>query len=193
MFKRLNYLKKLAGQEREQGRYSECWQIYGEIMEIREILARCNQPLLKKIRSRALGNHPTLDQEELFSQFQLVLLKSIKNFNISLGNKFSTYLRTSLINCLRKEIDRRQKYRNSHIQLNDEFNEVASYSPKVHVAEELSQLSNTQMQLVCLIAGITDGKQMSIKNAADKLGLQLSVAENAYQIAILLLKSGLES
>ena len=192
LFKRLNYLKKLAGQEREQGKYSECWQIYDEIMEIREILARCNQPLLKKVKSKAIGAHPTLDDQELFSEMQISLLRSIKNFNISLGNKFSTYLRTSLINCLRKEIERTQKHRNSHSQLNEEFNEVASYAPKINIIEELEMVSNTQRQLLGLVSGISTGKQMSIRSAAKQLDIDLGVAERAYQSAVLTLKSGLE-
>ena len=192
LFRRLNYLKKLAGQEREQGKYSECWQIYGEIMEIREIVARCNQPLLKKVKSKAIGSHPTLDDQELFSEMQLVLLKSIKNFNISLGNKFSTYLRTSLINCLRKEIERTQKHRASHSQLDTDFDIPESYS-KIHIKEELSVLSASQVELISLVSGLTNGRQVSIATAAKKLGISSSVAVELHKSAILTLREGLES
>ena len=102
-------------------------------------------------------------------------------------------LRTSLINCLRKEIDRRQKHRSSHSQLSDEFNEVASPFPKINIIEELEMVSNTQRQLLGLVSGIATGRSMSISTAAKKLGVTPSIAKEMYQSAILTLRQGLES
>ena len=163
-------------------------------MEIREILARCNQPLLKKVKSKAIGAHPTLDDQELFSEMQISLLRCIERFDLMRdgGTKFSTYLQSSLVNCLRKQLKQQQRYKENHSQLDEEFNQVASYLPKVHVAEQLSDLTNTQRQLVCLVAGISNGRSVSIRAAAKQLEIDLCVAERAYASAILLLRSGLE-
>ena len=73
------------------------------------------------------------------------------------------------------------------------FNEVASYAPKIHIKEELSVLSASQVELISLVSGLTNGRQVSIATAAKKLGISPSVAVELHKSAILTLREGLES
>lgn len=188
LFSRLSYLKSIASQQRDKGNYNGCWDTYLLCLEVREIIAEKNQPLLVAMRNKAIGRHQ-VDSEELFGRFQWSLLNCIERFNLNKGLKFSTYLSWSLKNAQGKLIVESQQYNSNHSQLDEDYDGYREETFGLY--EEIAQLSETQQQVISLMTGM-EGEDNSARQVSEQLGISIARVTDIYETAISKLKHSLE-
>ena len=127
LFRKYNYLKFKAVRLRDQidperpvaAVMDQIEQLYEQIVEIKNKIARCNLRLVVSIAKR----HVTPDQNffELVSDGNLSLLRAIEKFDFARGNKFSTYASWAIMKNFARTIPgeyrQRDRFRTSHDEL----------------------------------------------------------------------------
>ena len=97
LFRKMNYLKYKAGKLRQTldvNRPKNCLmsrieELYDESVAINNQIVRANLRLVVSIAKRYVG--PAEDFFELVSDGNLSLIRAVQKFDVSLGNRFSTY------------------------------------------------------------------------------------------------------
>ena len=134
IFRKYNYLKfKVArlratlDMERPKAALmDEIEQLYEQIVDIKNQIARCNLRLVVSITKR----HVTPDQNffELVSDGNLSLLRAVEKFDFARGNKFSTYASWAIMKNFSRTIPteyrQRDRFRTSHEELFDMTQEL---------------------------------------------------------------------
>jgi RNA polymerase sigma factor (sigma-70 family) len=129
LFRKYNYLKFKAARLRDRIDYTqpksalmdEIEQLYEQIVDVKNKIARCNLRLVVSIAKR----HVTPDQNffELVSDGNLSLLRAVEKFDFARGNKFSTYASWAIMKNFARTIPgeyrQRDRFRTSHEELFD--------------------------------------------------------------------------
>ena len=129
LFRKYNYLKfkalrlreKLDFERPKSALMDEIEQLYEQIVDIKNKIARCNLRLVVSIAKR----HVSPDQNffELVSDGNLSLLRAVEKFDFSRGNKFSTYASWAIMKNFARTIPgeyrQRDRFRTSHDELFD--------------------------------------------------------------------------
>ena len=97
LFRKMNYLKSRAGELREKldlnrpqrGLMDQIEKLYVESVATKNQIIRANLRLVVSIAKRYVG--PAGDFFELVSDGNMSLIKAVEKFDVSRGNKFSTY------------------------------------------------------------------------------------------------------
>ncbi len=127
LFRKYNYLKFKAQRLREQldldrpasAVMDKIEQLYEQIVDIKNQIARCNLRLVVSIAKR----HVTPEQNffELVSDGNLSLLRAVEKFDFARGNKFSTYASWAIMKNFARTIPgeyrQRDRFRTSHDDL----------------------------------------------------------------------------
>lgn len=129
LFRKYNYLKFKASRLRDQldlenpkaALMDEIEQLYEEIVNTKNQIARCNLRLVVSIAKKRV----TPDQNffELVSDGNLSLLRAVEKFDYARGNKFSTYASWAIMKNFARTIPteyrQRDRFRTSHDELFD--------------------------------------------------------------------------
>jgi len=129
LFRKYNYLKFKASRLRDQldpenpkaAVMDEIEQLYEQIVDIKNQIARCNLRLVVSIAKKRV----TPDQNffELVSDGNLSLLRAVEKFDYARGNKFSTYASWAIMKNFARTIPgeyrQRDRFRTSHDELFD--------------------------------------------------------------------------
>ena len=156
LFRKYNYLKFKASRLRDQldienpksALMDEIEQLYEQIVDLKNQIARCNLRLVVSIAKR----HVTPDQNffELVSDGNLSLLRAVEKFDFARGNKFSTYASWAIMKNFARTIPgeyrQRDRFRTSHDELFSVTQEQRA-NPMVEETMQQDRISKIQKVL----------------------------------------------
>ena len=173
LFYKMNYLKYQASELREkldvdrpQRRLMD-WieNLYGESVTAKNQIISANLRLVVSIAKRYVG--PAEDFFELISDGNLTLIRAAEKFDVSRGNRFSTYATWAIMKNFARSIPavlrHRDRFRTSHSEM---FSATVDMRADLH-AQESEQLSR-ELQ-VKKILGCLDERELQI--VAGRFGL----------------------
>ena len=191
LFRKYNYLKYKANKLRDQLDYErpksslmdEIEQLYEQIVDTKNQIARCNLRLVVSIAKR----HVKPDQNffELVSDGNLSLLRAVEKFDYARGNKFSTYASWAIMKNFARTIPgeyrQRDRFRTSYDELFDLTQEKRS-NPMIEenlqqdriskIQRVLSRLDERERQIIVGRFGLDHTKEpQTLKEVGEELGV----------------------
>ncbi len=191
LFRQYNYLKFKASRLRDQldtqrpkaSLMSQIEQLYEQIVELKNRIARCNLRLVVSIAKR----HVSPDQNffELVSDGNLSLLRAVEKFDFSRGNKFSTYASWAIMKNFARTIPgeyrQRDRFRTSHDELfaltqeqrgNPTIEESLQRDRLSKIQKILHRLDDREQQIIIGRFGLDHSQEpQTLKEVGVKLGV----------------------
>ena len=191
LFRKYNYLKFKASRLRDQlcidqpkaPLMDQIEQLYEEIVETKNQIARCNLRLVVSIAKR----HVKPDQNffELISDGNLSLLRAAEKFDYARGNKFSTYASWAIMKNFARTIPgeyrQRDRFRTSHDELfavtqelrgNPMLEENAQQDRVSKVRKILKSLDDREQQIIIGRFGLDHSNEpRTLKEVGAQLGV----------------------
>ncbi|MEI8374340.1 MAG: sigma-70 family RNA polymerase sigma factor [Planctomycetota bacterium] len=191
LFRKLNYLKYKASRLRDTldvDRPERCLMnqieiLYDELVATKNQIIRSNLRLVVSIAKRYVGS--AVDFFELVSDGNISLMRAVEKFDVSRGNRFSTYASWAIMKNYARTISdllRRQgRFRTNHSETFDTVEddcvdqselESAQIQRGSHVEKILKQLDERERQIVTLRFGLTRGqKPLTLKQVGVTMGV----------------------
>ena len=191
LFRKMNYLKHQASKLREtldvdrpnRRLMDQIEGLFEESVATKNQIISANLRLVVSIAKRYVG--PAEDFFELVSDGNLSLLRAVEKFDVSRGNRFSTYATWAIMKNFARSIPavlrHRDRFSTSHSEL---FNttedsradpheqESAQLRRESHVKEILSCLDERELQIVAGRFGLTRGQEpLTLKQVGAAIGV----------------------
>ncbi len=191
LFRKYNYLKFKAAKLREQLDFErpkssvmdEIEELYAEIVDLKNQIARSNLRLVVSIAKR----HVKPDQNffELVSDGNLSLLRAVEKFDFARGNKFSTYASWAIMKNFARTIPGEYRQRDRFRTSYDELFDITQESRGNQTAEEniqedrvdkirrvLDRLDERERQIIVGRFGLDHSKEpQTLKEVGEELGV----------------------
>jgi RNA polymerase primary sigma factor len=178
LFRKMNYLKSKAGKLREKldlnrpkrSLMDQIEKLYVESVATKNRIISANLRLVVSIAKRYVG--PTGDFFELVSDGNMSLMRAVEKFDVSRGNKFSTYASWAIMKNFTRTISdalrHRDRFCTSHPEVfsttmdarADHYEqESAQIRRESHVQRILKRLDERERQIVTSRFGLTRGRE----------------------------------
>ena len=191
LFRKYNYLKFKASRLREQldvenpkaALMDEIEQLYEQIVNTKNKIARCNLRLVVSIAKKRV----TPDQNffELVSDGNLSLLRAVEKFDYARGNKFSTYASWAIMKnfarTIPSEYRQRDRFRTSHDELfdmtqenraNPTLEETIQQDRVSKINRVLEKLDERERQIIVGRFGLDHSQEpLTLKEVGAELGV----------------------
>lgn len=191
LFRKLNYLKYLANQLRDQldvtrpraRMMDEIEGLYGQAVAVKNQIVRANLRLVVSIAKRHVS--PSENFFELVSDGNMSLIRAAEKFDFSRGNKFSTYASWAIMKNFARtipdEFKRRDRYRTSHDEMfiaaedegtNPYLQESAQQLREAQIGKILSRLDEREQEIIISRFGLDHSQEpQTLKEVGAKLGV----------------------
>jgi len=191
LFRKYNYLKFKAIRLRDQldpenpkaATMDEIEQLYEQIVDIKNQIARCNLRLVVSIAKRRVS--PDQNFFELVSDGNLSLLRAVEKFDYARGNKFSTYASWAIMKNYARTIPgeyrHRDRFRTSHDELfsatqeergNPMVEEGLQTDRESKVQRILRRLDDREQQIIIGRFGLDHSREpLTLKEVGVELGV----------------------
>jgi RNA polymerase primary sigma factor len=191
LFRKYNFLKYKASKLRDQLDYEqpksavmdEIEELYEQIVETKNQIARCNLRLVVSIAKR----HVKPDQNffELVSDGNLSLLRAVEKFDYARGNKFSTYASWAIMKNFARTIPgeyrQRDRFRTSYDELfdvtqenrgNPSIEESLQEDRVAKIQRVLDRLDERERQIIVGRFGLDHSREpLTLKEVGEELGV----------------------
>jgi RNA polymerase primary sigma factor len=183
LFKQLNYYKYLAKNASKSKKWTSVEKNYKKVVEIRNIIWRFNSRLVWNIARR---QYRILDLQEWVNEGQEALFRAIECFDVSKGNKFSTYATTAIINYYTKTHKKENKRMERMAMLPFEYLESTVESPVKQESlevlyEALDLLEEREREILTIRFALEGGEPQTLREVAKKYKI---TAERVRQIEV---------
>ncbi len=191
LFRKMNYLKYKAGILRDvldANRPKSCLMgqiegLYEESVAINRQIVRANLRLVVSIAKRHAG--PAQDIFELVSDGNLSLIRAVQKFDVSRGNRFSTYATWAIVQNFARSIPnvlrQRGRFCTNHAETFSAIEDVRAdqyeresdqIQRESHVTGILKRLDGRELQIVTSRFGLTHGqKPLTLQQLGALLGI----------------------
>jgi RNA polymerase primary sigma factor/RNA polymerase sigma factor len=178
LFRKMNYLKYKASELRSQldpnhpksRLMDQIEKLYGESLTTRNQIISANLRLVVSIAKRYVG--PAGDFFDLVSDGNISLIKAVEKFDVSRGNKFSTYASWAIMKNFARAMPgvlrHRDRFRTSHSEMfsavedpraDHHQQELAQRRRESRVQGFLKRLDERERQIVTSRFGLTRGQE----------------------------------
>ena len=191
LFRKMNYLKYQARKLREtldldqpkRRLMDRIEKLYEESAAIKNQIISANLRLVVSIAKRYVG--PAADFFDLVSDGNISLMRAAAKFDVSRGNKFSTYASWAIIRNFSRTIPNtlrhRDRFRTSHSEMfsatvdvrTDQYEQAsAQIRRESHVQHLLHQLDDREQQIIVRRFGLTRGQEpLTLKQVGAAMGV----------------------
>jgi RNA polymerase primary sigma factor/RNA polymerase sigma factor len=191
LFRKMNYLKYKASRLREaldanrpkSRLMDQIERLYDESVVIKNQIISANLRLVVSIAKRYVG--PAADFFELVSDGNVSLLRAVEKFDVSRGNRFSTYaswaITKNFARTIPGELRQRGRFFSNQPEAFDAWQddhpdqyqqELAQIQRESHVEQILRRLDERERQIVRSRFGLTRGQEpLTLKQVGTTLGV----------------------
>ena len=191
LFRKMNYLKSKASKLREKldlnrpkrSLMDQIENLYDESVATKNQIIRANLRLVVSIAKRYVG--PAGDFFELVSDGNMSLIRAVEKFDVSRGNKFSTYASWAIMKNFARTIPdtfrHRGRFCTSHSEMFSTVEdaradyyeqESAQIQRESHVQGILNRLDERERQIVTSRFGLTRGQEpLTLKQVGAAMGV----------------------
>lgn len=191
VFRKMNYLKYKACALRAQldlhqpksRLMDRIEKLYDESVTAKNQIIRANLRLVVSIAKRYIG--PAMEFFELVSDGNMSLIRAVEKFDVSRGNKFSTYASWAIMKNFARTIPDLLRHRGRFLSSNSEMfstvedaradhheQESAQIERESHVQRMLKRLDERERQIVMSRFGLTRGQEpLTLKQVGAAMGV----------------------
>jgi RNA polymerase sigma factor (sigma-70 family) len=190
LFRKMNYLKSLANQLRDQvepcrartADLDEIERLQEEALAVKNQIIRANLRLVVSITKRHVG--PSNNFFELVSDGNMSLIRAVEKFDYARGNKFSTYASWAIMKnfarTIPEENDRRDRFVTGHeemfeaaadTRIDEHEYESAQKRNQEAVKGMLGRLDDRERRIIVSRYGINGASEQTLEQLGRELGI----------------------